>query len=168
MNAAVWFGSAVFFMVGAGPALQSPEVQQLLGSRNFPFYGGAIGHALAARFFHLQFACAILALLHLGAEWIYLSKSPRRGWIALLLGLFFFALAENIAIQPRLRLNHLLVHGNTVPAAQREKASRTYSLLHSTSWGLNLLATLGVAVYVWHMASQPPATRFVSTAKFRS
>jgi len=46
LNAAVWFGAAVFFTFGAGFAPFSAEMKRLLGSNNYPYFSGAIAQIL--------------------------------------------------------------------------------------------------------------------------
>jgi hypothetical protein len=167
-NAAVWFGAAVFFTIGASPAMHSEAAQQLLGANNYPYYGVGLAHILTARYFHLHLACGIVALLHLGAEWMYLSKMPKRSWLLLVLALFCFALAESLWIQPRTGALHHVAHGRNVAEETRSQARRSLSILQSTTAGLNLLATLSLAFYLWRMASQPAITRFTSTTRFRT
>jgi len=87
MNAAVWFGAAVFWLLGAGPSARSGDMLALLGAKNFPYYSITIAEILNARYFNLHFVCAAIALLHLAAEWLYIGNAPRRPWLALLASL---------------------------------------------------------------------------------
>ena len=59
MNAAVWFGAAIFFTFGIGAAAFSPEMKELLGPKNSPYFSGAIAQILIARYFHLQLLCGV-------------------------------------------------------------------------------------------------------------
>ena len=58
---------------------------------------------MAARYFHLQIACGIIALLHVTAEWLYLGKSTRKLWLGLLVGLWLLGLVGGFGLQPRLK-----------------------------------------------------------------
>src|ERR1039457_449261 len=62
LNAAVWFGGAVFFTFWSGRAPFSPEMKALLGPQNYPYFSGAIAQILIARYFNLQFTCSIIAV----------------------------------------------------------------------------------------------------------
>ena len=100
LNAAVWFGSAIFFTFGAGLAPFSPEMRKLLGDNNFPYFSGAIAQVFIARYFHFHLACAAVAVVHLLAEWLYLGKSLRRFQTALLAGLCAAVLLGRDRLQP--------------------------------------------------------------------
>lgn len=165
INAAVWFGSAVFFSFDASPAAASSDMQELLSWKNYPYFSVAIEQLLAARFFHLYVACSIVALLHLLAEWLYLGKYPQRLWLGLLLGLCLGGLVQVYAIQPRLSASHQLQF--TRPDL-RETAARVYRAWHAVSTGLDVVLIAGLVVYVWRVAYPPDPTRFVNAAKFRS
>jgi len=167
MNAAVWFGAAVFFTLSSGPVVSSADMQQLLGPKNHPFFSVAIGQLLATRYYHLQLACSIVALLHLGAEWIYLGKSPKRTWFWLLLVLFCFGLIETLWLQPSLRRAHLQKYAADSQPEQRERARRFYVVWQPTSQGLNIIALGVVALYLWRLSNPPEPARFVMTTKFR-
>lgn len=106
LNAGIWFGAAVFYTIGVYPVTTSESVRTLLGANNFPYYGGALGQLLTARFFHLSLACSIVALLHLATEWVYLGRVPRRRWPSILVALFLFALAQGWWLQPSLQQWH--------------------------------------------------------------
>ena len=82
-NAAVWFGAAVFFTLAAGPAIFSTEVQNLFGDAGFRFYAGGVALAVLKRYFIVQCACGIIALVHLWAEWLYLGRKASRITLAL-------------------------------------------------------------------------------------
>ena len=62
LNAAVWFGAAVFFTFGVGLVPFSPEMKTLLGSNNAPYFSGAIAQIFIARYFHFQLACGAVAV----------------------------------------------------------------------------------------------------------
>jgi hypothetical protein len=76
LNAAVWFGTAIFFSFGVGLAPFSQEMKNLLGQANYPYFSGAIAQILIARYLNFQVVCAAVAALHLAAEWLYLGKRP--------------------------------------------------------------------------------------------
>ncbi len=164
LNAAVWFGAAVFFTVSAGPVAFSQEMKDLLGSKNYPYYSAAISQILVGRYYYLQFACGLLALLHLLAEWLYFGKSPARIRFALLIGLVSLSLLGGAWLQPKLK--HL-TQQYTRPEA-REAADRSFRTWHNASQMVNWLTVAGLAVYLWRVANPRETTRFVSATKFRS
>ncbi len=84
LNAAVWFGAALCYSLIVGPALHSKEMTGLLTAAYAPYFKDAITQVVAARFLQLQMACAVLALAHVLAEWLYLGKVPQRLWRRLL------------------------------------------------------------------------------------
>ena len=167
MNAAVWFGAAIFFTFGIGAAAFSPEMKELLGPKNSPYFSGAIAQILIARYFHLQLLCGVVALLHLIGEWIYLGRTPRGAWVALLIGLIMVALVGGYWLQPRMKALHTTKYAvNTSPTA-RENADRSFRVWHGFSQVINLAMLAGLAIYLWRIGNPPNPARFVSTAKFR-
>jgi Na+/citrate or Na+/malate symporter len=140
LNAAVWFGSAIFFTFGTGLVPFSQEMRNLLGPNNFPYFSGAIAQILIARYFAFQVGCAIIAVLHLFAEWLWL--------------------------QPRLKTLHATKYGVSNRPEIRETAARSFKTWHGVSQVVNLLMVGGLAVYLWRAANPSDETRFVSAVKF--
>lgn len=166
LNAAVWFGGAVFFTFSAGLAPFSPEMKSLLGANNFPYFSGAIAQIVIARYFHLQLACGLVAVLHLLAEWLYLGKYPRAFQVGLLIGLCSAALAGGCWLQPKLKVLHATKYGINTQPEVREAADRSFRAWHGVSQVLNLLVVGGLATYLWRTANPSDPTRFVSAVKF--
>lgn len=145
MNAAIWFGAAVFAFLGAGPVLTtSPVVEQLLGSKFFPYYSVALAQVVLARFFVLYMICSAVALLHLSAEWLYFGKYPSRVWLVLLFSLCLAGLFQSFWLQPRLAEWH------------RAAAIRPYTTWRSVSNVVNVVLLCGLGLYMWRVASPPP------------
>jgi hypothetical protein len=166
LNAAVWFGAAVFFTFGAGLAPFSQEMKTLLGPNNYPYFSGAIAQILIARYFHFQFACSVIAVLHLLAEWLYLGKYARKLQVALLLGLCAAALAGGYWLQPKLKSLHATKYGTSTRPEIRQAADRSFRAWHGVSQVVNLLVVTGLGVYLWRAANPSDPTRFVSAFKF--
>ena len=166
LNAAVWFGSAIFFTFGVGRAPFSPEMKGLLGANNFPYFSGAIAQILIARYFHFQLACAAVAIVHLLAEWLYLGKSLRRFRTGLVAALCAAVLLGGYWLQPRLKGLHAVKYGVNNRLEIREAAARSFRTWHGVSQVINLLAVGGLAVYLWRVANPSDPTRFVSAVKF--
>jgi hypothetical protein len=166
LNAAVWFGAAIFFTFGTGPAPFSPEMRQLLGPNNYPYFSGAIAEILIARYFYFQIGCALVAVLHLLAEWLYLGKYPQKLQVTLWIGLAAATLLGAYGLQPRLKTLHALKYGLNTRPEVRAAADRSFKAWHGVSQAVNLLMMGGLAVYLWRAANPTDSTRFVSAAKF--
>jgi hypothetical protein len=168
LNAAVWLGAGIFFTLAAHPGASSPEMKDLLGAKNYPFYSVAIGHLLAVRYFHLYLGCSVIAVIHLLAEWLYLGKYPGRLWRWWLAGVIVTGLLVGYGLLPRLRDWHSTSFQANAKPEQRELANRAYATWSGIFRGLNLLVVGGVAAYLWRVANPPDPARFVSATKFRS
>jgi hypothetical protein len=166
LNAAVWFGAAVFFTFGTGLAPFSQEMKTLLGPNNYPYFSGAIAQILIARYFHFQLVCGVIAVLHLLAEWLYLGKFPRKLQAGLLIGLCVATLFGGYTLQPRLKALHTTKYGVNTRPEIREAANRSFRAWHGVSQVVNLLVVTGLAVYLWRAANPSDPTRFVSAFKF--
>ena len=166
-NAAVWFGTAVFYTFCAAPALSSEEVQAVLGAKNFPYYGGVISQLLLARYFQLNLACAVIALLHLLAERLYLGRASKKTWTVVIVTLFWISLLGSVWLGPKLRELHQTRYQVSTPPAQREMAARSFRLWHGVFQGLNFFILVGVAGSLWRATHPPDELRFVGSGKFR-
>src|SRR5215207_11373083 len=99
MNAAIWFGGAVFLLVAAG-AFFSVQIQSTpLGK----FWPGLMVQFVFERFFYLQCICATLAIAHQLAEWVYLGRNLQRWVMGLLAALLLTGLVDGLILAPRLR-----------------------------------------------------------------
>ena len=166
LNAAVWLGAAIFFILGAGLAVFSPEMRELLGPSNFPYYSGAIAQILVARYFRFQVVCAAVAVVHLLAEWLYLGKVPRKLQVALLVGLCAAAVVGAGWLQPRLKALHATKYGIQSPPELRAVADRSFRTWHGVAQVVNLMVVGGLGAYLWRAANPSDPTRFVSAVKF--
>jgi Domain of unknown function (DUF4149) len=166
LNAAVWFGSAIFFTFGVGFAPFSPAMRALLGANNFPYFSGAIAQILIARYFHFHLVCAAVAVVHLLAEWLYLGKSLRRFQTVLLAALCALVLLGGYWLQPKLKGLHAIKYGVSNRTEVREAAARSFRAWHGVSQVLNLLAVGGLGLYLWRVANPSDPTRLLSAAKF--
>jgi len=166
LNAAMWFGSAVFFTFCAGAAPFSPEMKRLLGANNYPYFSGAIAQIFIGRYFFFHLVCAAIAVVHLLAEALYLGKSLRRFQAYLLAGLCALLLLGGFWLQPKLKGLHALKYGINTRPEVREAATRAFRAWHGVSQVINLFAVAGLTVYLWRVANPSDPTRFVSAAKF--
>ena len=167
MNAAVWFGAAIFFTFGAGPALFSHEMKHLLGDNNYPYFSGAIVQVVIGSYFRLQLVCSIVALLHAGAEWLYLGRSLQKFGLGLLLGLLFFGFVGSYGMQPRIKELHARKYALNYAPEVRQSAAASLRVWHGMAQVVNLIMLGGLAVYLWRVAHPMSATRFVAPTKFQ-
>jgi hypothetical protein len=166
LNGAVWFGAAIFFTFGVGLAPFSMEMKTLLGPNNAPYFSGAIAQIFIARYFRCQLACAVVAALHLLAEWLYLGKSPQKLQVGLLVVLTAAALTGGYWLLPRMKALHATKYGVNTRPEVREAADRAFRAWHSVAEVVNVLTVGGLAVYLWRTTNPPDPTRFVSAVKF--
>lgn len=166
-NAAVWFGTVVFHTFWVAPALASEEMQAVLGAKNFPYYGGVISQLLIARYFQVNLVCAVVALLHLLAERLYLGRASRKIWTVVIVALFWFSLLGAVWLGPKLRELHRTRHLVGIPPAQREAADRSFRIWQGAFQGLNFFLLVGVAGTLWRITHPPDELRFVGAGKFR-
>lgn len=165
INAAAWFGAALFLVFGVDPALSSPAIKDLLGSKNFPYFSAAIDQVVVARYLHFYLLFSAVALLHIAGEWLYLGKYPSRTWLALVLGLILAGIVQTYWLQPNLQSWHRLRFSQI---AQNQAAERNVTYGLRASEIINLLTMVGLAVYLWRIANPPDPARFLSASKFRS
>ncbi len=166
LNAAVWFGSAISFTFGAGFVPFSQEMKNLLGPGNYPYFSGAIAELYIARYFYFQLGCAIIAAVHLFAEWLYLGKYPQKLQAGLLAGLAAAILIGAFWLQPRMRALHATKYGVNSRPEVREAAARSFRAWHGVSQVVNLVMVGALGVYLWRAANPTDQTRFVSAVKF--
>lgn len=174
LNAAVWLGTVFLLVFVAEPATNSEPMRELLGAKSFPYFSGAICHLISDRFLTLFLVCALIALLHTGAEWLYFGKYPRRVWLALIFVLFLGGLAQSYAVQPKLKARLLVQHHAGSRPEERESAGRSFRRWHVLATAINLLLLCGLSTYLWRVANPPDEMRFLGASpahlpgKFRS
>jgi hypothetical protein len=166
MNAAAWFGAAVFFALGVEPAIFSHEVHGLL-QKSFPYLSGMIEQAARERFFYFNLGCGGVALLHLTAEWLYQGHPARKYSARLLAALLALVLLSGGLLQPHLKR----LHGASLlspSVAERQTAKQWLGVWHAVSVTSDCLLIAGLGVYFWRLANPPDTLRFLSAGKFRS
>jgi len=164
MNAAVWFGAAVFFSFGIAPAFFTPEMKKLLGE----IYAGLVAQSVIERYFVLHYCCGGLALLHQLAEWVYLGKALQRLTFGLLLGILALSLAGGLWLQPKLKELYRIKHAREaqVTAEQKSEAAISFRKWHGASQIMNLIMLAGLAAFAWRVSTPQNGPRF-TTGKFR-
>ncbi len=164
MNAAVWFGSAILFTFAVGPAVFSPDMRHLLGQNNFPYFSGAVAIVLVGRYLDVQVACALIAVFHAFAEWLYLGRPLRRFWAGLLVVLVGGSLLGDFVFQPKIRTLHGIKYAVNHPPTERQAAGRRLALWHGAAETVNFVMLLGLGVYLWRVAHPVSTARFVTPA----
>ena len=148
VNAAVWFGSAIFFTIVAGPAFFSDEMVQLIR----PPYNGAAAQILIKRFFYLHYWCGGIAVLHLILERLYTGRTFERFTTGILIGVIGLSLMGGLLMQPRMKTLHYVKYRGAT-AEQREEAAKSFAVLHGLSQTMNLFMTAGLLFYLWRVTS---------------
>jgi hypothetical protein len=167
LNAAIWFGAAIFFTLGVGPGIFSQNMHKVLGDANFSYYAGGVALVLIKRYFGLQLICGFIALLHIFAEWLYLGRKPNRLLLGLLVTLFSLGLLGDFWLEPKMTVLRQTMYANVAPE-QKESARHSFGLWHGTSQFANLLIIIGVGVYLLRVTRPPEAGRYSNFTKFRS
>ena len=165
-NAAVWLGTIALQLFVSSPVMRSAQMQQLLGPKNFPFFSAAIGHLISARCFTLFVVCSLIALLHLGADWLYSGKHPKRGSLALVFALFLCGEFQSHVLQPKLQA---LLLEQYRPGVQTGATARHPTLTGGwpvLSTAFNLVMLAGLCRYLWQVANSPEETHFVGSTSF--
>ena len=166
LNAAVWFGAAVFFTFGAGLAPFSPEMKTLLGPNNYPYFSGAIAQIFIARYFHLQSSAASSPFCICWRNGFTSASSRRSCRPGCWSGCASAALVGGYWLQPKLKALHATKYGLNTRPEVREAADRSFRAWHGVSQVVNLLLVGGLAAYLWRAANPSDPTRFVSAVKF--
>ncbi len=160
--AAVWFGSAVFFTFFAGPAFFSDEMKKLFP----PPYNGAVAELVVARYFVLHYLCGLLALAHLGVEWMYLGKVPARLTVWLVGGVLGLSLIGGLWLQPKLKdlqqIKYADQYRRVATPQQREAAAKSFGLWHGVSSTMNLVMLAALWLYLARGVNTGESPRFVS------
>jgi hypothetical protein len=167
LNAAIWLGAVVFSTLGVLPAVHSQRMMDLLGSRYFTYLSGAIAQDLWGRLCYWQIGCAVIAWLHLLAEWLYLGRTPRRWWVTLQAVLLAASLVAGFWLCPKLTILQRTQRQTNPRVAEREAAERSFRLWDGAFQAVNVLLIGGVAVYFWRLTRAEESPRFVSPMKFR-
>lgn len=166
-NAAVWFGAAVFYTLFVAPGLKSDDVQAVLQLKYFPYFSGAIGQVILMRYFYLNLICAVVALLHLFVERLYLGRAAHTMWTSLLVTLLCLALLGSFWLGPELGNMQKAQFRADSTALQRENAIKSYRKWSSIFLVTNVFVIGGVAVLLWRATTPSDELRFVGSGKFR-
>jgi hypothetical protein len=144
INAAIWLGGTVFFVLFAEPV--SP---------------------VAGTYFHFHLVCAVIALLQLVAEWLYLGRPGRKVSFGLLVGLLVLGLIGDYVVLPKLKAFHAVRYQANAQPAAREAATRSFNAWRTVDRLIDLCMIGGLIVFVWRAANPSDTLRFVGSVKFR-
>ncbi len=146
---------------GSAPATYS----SLLQAAGAP-YNGAVAELVIARLFVLHYICGFLALLHLGAEWMYSGKEPPRFSAWLVGGALALSLVGGIWLQPKLKEWHRIKYAEHYRLAktppERAAAAKSFGMWHGISMGMNLLTLAALWLNLARIIHPGEAPRFVS------
>jgi hypothetical protein len=160
--AAVWFGATVFFTLFAGPAFFTDEMKRLFP----PPYNGVVAELVLSRYFVLHYLCGCLALVHLGAEWMYSGKEPPRATIWLVGGVLGLSLLGGLWLQPKLHRLQQIKYAEhyrwTATPQQRAEAAKSFSVWHGVSQTMNLFVLAALWLNLARVIQPGEAPRFVS------
>jgi len=160
VNAALWVGATVFFVLGIMPVAGSEEMIRRLGANHAGYFSTAILNVLVDRFFAWQIAFSVIAALRLLIDWLYLGKYPARLSFSLLAVLFAVGLAGTAVIEPQLKRLHSARYAANATVERREAANVSFGHWQRVAIGLELLLACGTAVYFWRLANPPDPARF--------
>lgn len=168
LNAALWLGAAVFCSTTLLVALNSRDTVGLIGSQYFAQVSGALTQIIFTRLFYLQILCAVIAWVHLVAEWMYLGRIPRRFWVGLLTALFMASLVGSLWLCPKLVRAQRAQFASGLTTLQREAVQHDFRIWDGVFQAVNVLIIAGIGAYFWRVTHAQDEPRFVSPAKFRS
>ena len=170
LNAAIWLGGSVYFTFVAGQLPFAPETKALLGrlgQEPGAYLGGMIAQIGISRFFSFQLVCACVALLLLGAEWLYQERKGRKFLLGLLGALLLLTLTGDYWLRPKLNEFFKIKYATNYPTVKRQEAARAFAIWHGVSMTVNLFMLGGLAIYLWHMSRPPESPRFVRPQQIR-
>ena len=143
-------------------------MEKLLGTKNFPYFSDAITDLLWGRYQVFQIVCAVVALLHVLCERLYLGKSPEKLWLGLLIALFVITVSETAIVEKKLTQLNTRRYATNLRAEERQAAAEDFQTWRGVLHVINIFAIGGLGIYLWRMGNPADPTRFVSANKFRS
>lgn len=162
-NAAIWLGAAVFCSTALLVAMNSRAAVALIGTQYFEQVSGALTQIVFTRLFQLQILCALLAWLHLVAEWLYLGRLPRQFWVGLLTALFIGSLIGSLWLCPKLTRLQRAPYAPNQSKEQVETARQQFQVWDGVFQAVNVLMIGGIAVYFWRLTQAQNEPRFIKS-----
>lgn len=167
-NGAIWLGGTFFFTAVVSSSVASREMVSLLQPRNFPYFSPAIHNILLSSFFQFSVVCALIALLHLAVEWLYLGRpSSKKLPLLLTLGLLLYGIMGGKLMQPHLKSLHTTRFSAKVTSEERESAARSFNRWRLLVLTGNCVMIVGLGFHFWKLTNPSDTPRFVSSVKFR-
>ena len=144
LNAAIWFGAGIHFTFFAGAAAFSPEMKDLIGANNYPYFSGAIAQILITRYFRLQIICAIIAFYSsVGGSTLPGRLPTESDGSDLSLLVLLLTFVGPYWLQPRLSTLHKLKYAVNVSPQVREAAAASCRTWHGAVQVINLAMLIG-------------------------
>ena len=170
-NAAVWFGSSLFFTLVVGPAVFSSQMLTLFGAAGpdtAKFYAGSVAQILFEGYFTLHHWCGALALIYLLSEWLLTGRPLQRLTLGLALAIFCLGLAGGFLLQPRMQQWHKIKYKVVapIPPLQVEQAARSFRIWHGIAQAGNLASLIGLGVVLWRISQPNGAARYMGRVKY--
>jgi len=168
-NAAIWFGGAFFFTFVGAPTFFTDEMRRLFP----PPYNGAVAQMALDRFFIFNYGCAIVAGLHLAAEWLYAGREIRRATVALLAAMFLIALSGGVWLEPKLEALHKTRYAeqyrlSPMPSADAQKAAdKSFRRWHGAAQAMNLAMLAGLLLFLAHIIRPDSASKSLRSPQIR-
>lgn len=157
MNAAVWFGGAVFFSFVAAPGLFQPALKRLLHD----YYVGSVAQLLQERYFLFHLVCGGIALLHTLALRLLRHRESQRAVLGVLGGILLLSLIGKFLLLPT--MSSLFQAKYSAPTwQQRGQAEASFRRWHAASQVLNLFVLGGLGFYLWRMAGAMEENRYAT------
>ncbi len=163
LNAAVWLGAAVFCSTALLVAMNSRATMALIGAQYFEQVSGALTQIVFTRLFQLQILCALLAWVHLVAEWLYLGRLPRQFRVGLLTVLFIGSLIGSLWLCPKLTRLQRAQYASSQSKEQVEAARQQFQVWDGVFQAVNVLMIGGIAVYFWRLTQAQNEPRFIKS-----
>jgi len=161
LNAAVWFGTAVFFAAAVWPGFGSAEMLRILP----PSHSGAAAQVILERYYFLQYWCGGIALAHIVLECLYAGKSLQRWSVYLVTGLLSLGFFAGLVVEPKLAGRHLEYYGVRSTPQQREQAIKSLRILRGVVQVFNFVTIAGLGVYVWEITHAGAGPRSIRRAQ---
>jgi hypothetical protein len=167
MIAAVWLGALVFHTCVTGPALSSAVATERVFGPNAAYGAPATGLILSSWYYSLGTVCAVLALVHLFLENLYLGRGVNRRWLTLVLILLGLNVCGSFWLNPRMvALHQSRFQRNSTPEA-RVAAAKSFATWNGCFQAMHVVLLAGVAAVLWRATNPNESSRYVRPAKFR-
>ncbi|MDG1892153.1 MAG: hypothetical protein P8L18_12655 [Verrucomicrobiota bacterium] len=163
VNAALWFGSALFYIGCVRAEFQSDAMLKLLP----PPFAEAAMHLILSGYLSLLLICSVIAVLQLWAEQWYTGRPVFRIRISMLLFMVFLAALLKFGIFPAMKNQHLRAYQPSAIAADAKEGMRTYRRLKIGFHCLHLFHIFGALSHVWYVSQSKSGYKLLGMHQFR-